>query len=893
MNNLLDIPFSLIALIGLLLLSLPAPAQTVITGRVTTKGEAVVDAQVMALNPADSTVLAYSFTEEGGQYRLSFTSSIPRVLLTAFGMEIKRTYREIENRSQTVDLEAEPQVYELREAEVQATKIHIAGDTLRYDVSAFEKQGDMVIGDVLKRMPGITVDPGGLIRYQGRPINKFYIEGSDVLLGRYGMATENISSKDVEEVQVMQNHQPVKALEDLVPSQEAALNLLLRDSAKGTWLAHGEAKAGLELPSRLAYEGSLVGMYFTKPRQHIYSLKANNSGRDILSELRSFTTSSPLPYLTLTSLVLPETPPLDPERYRDNETQAVGLTNLWKVGVEREVNGNLIYTHDRDRRRGSSQTIYYLPGGEEQLIDEEIATTGQEHHLEGELRYNRNSSDTYFNNLTELRASWRTDDGWVRTPDEISQELRDRSFTAQNTTHVVRRGEGMNAWEIYWQSAAASEPHRLRVSPGLYGERLGLPVSYGALAQEVRHSAILSNLRLSLLAPLRSKSHRTTLSPSIRINGLHQRLSSEMSAEGETGETLPLPMPEQYRNDLAFSRLYAEAAVDLRTKWRRGRLFFYLPLGYRYTALQEQEGEALFRRGKLRFDPQVVLEYYPHIDVKLTISGSIYTTDPGLTDLYSGYILRDYRRLQRYDADPYTARVYDGRLKGEYKNVFDMFFASGEIGYSHFTSDVISSLSLDGPLAVSRRVALPNSVDDLTADLRASKSYYYHAINLSLRLMGGLGRGQLLRQETLMDYHSQSVGVEAKGDGKVIGDILLLAYRTRWQAYRMRSGEEPWTDPVHSLSQRLTLTWTPTKSFSLESSVDHYYHNLTSGRKNFLLADIGLRYSTSRVHYTLDWTNIFNTGAYTDATLSDLISYSRSYTIRPMRIMIGIRLKLL
>lgn len=55
------------------------------------------------------------------------------------------------------------------------------GDTLSYLVGAYQEQGDRVIGDVLKRMPGIEVSNDGGIKYNGKAIRKFYVEEMDLL----------------------------------------------------------------------------------------------------------------------------------------------------------------------------------------------------------------------------------------------------------------------------------------------------------------------------------------------------------------------------------------------------------------------------------------------------------------------------------------------------------------------------------------------------------------------------------------------------------------------------------------------------------------------------------------------------------------------------------------
>lgn len=103
----------------------------------------------------------------------------------------------------------------IKEIIVKAPKVRVQGDTITYDVRLFSKEGDRSIGDVLRRMPGIKTNENGQVSYNGTPINRFYIENSDMLEGQYGLATNNISNKEVGSVEILQNHQPVKALEGI------------------------------------------------------------------------------------------------------------------------------------------------------------------------------------------------------------------------------------------------------------------------------------------------------------------------------------------------------------------------------------------------------------------------------------------------------------------------------------------------------------------------------------------------------------------------------------------------------------------------------------------------------------------------------------------------------
>ena len=48
---------------------------------------------------------------------------------------------------------------------------------------------------------------------------------------QYALASENLSADKVKEVQVLENHQAIKSLRDVSFSEQAAINLVLKDEA--------------------------------------------------------------------------------------------------------------------------------------------------------------------------------------------------------------------------------------------------------------------------------------------------------------------------------------------------------------------------------------------------------------------------------------------------------------------------------------------------------------------------------------------------------------------------------------------------------------------------------------------------------------------------------------
>ena len=168
--------------------------KTVIEGTVLDAQGKSVDAYVTVAPKGTGNILGFADTDAKGHYKLEFTTQADSVTVTASGLAIGNQVKVVANRSQRLNFRVREQAVQLKEVSVRAQKIRQNGDTLNYLVGAYQQQGDRVIGDVLKRMPGIEVSQSGGIKYNGKSIKKFYVEEMDLLQGRYGLATNNILS---------------------------------------------------------------------------------------------------------------------------------------------------------------------------------------------------------------------------------------------------------------------------------------------------------------------------------------------------------------------------------------------------------------------------------------------------------------------------------------------------------------------------------------------------------------------------------------------------------------------------------------------------------------------------------------------------------------------------
>ena len=169
-------------------------AQQIITGKIHNRQhESIVSASVLIQDTAGIQTLAFSISDNNGGYKLIIPANVSgqvKIRMRALNHEIVEKY--IPAQTAIFDFTLIEKAEVLPEIMVKPDPIVRSGDTLKYNVSAFATSSDRSIEDVIKNMPGLSVSNEGKISYQGRVLEKLYIEGLDLLEGKYAFATKNL-----------------------------------------------------------------------------------------------------------------------------------------------------------------------------------------------------------------------------------------------------------------------------------------------------------------------------------------------------------------------------------------------------------------------------------------------------------------------------------------------------------------------------------------------------------------------------------------------------------------------------------------------------------------------------------------------------------------------------
>lgn len=858
-------------------------AQTTISGEVLNeKKQPVFNASVMLLRVTDSLPMAYTFTDEKGHYQLVTQSEEAKLLIAVYGFNLKRQFKEVENKTQTVDFTVQEEALQLKEVSVKSEKIWGGNDTVNYVVDAFRDTTDIVIADVLKKMPGIEVKDDGKVEYKGKPISKFYIENMDMLQGRYNLATTSIAASDVASVQVMENHQEVRALQNIQFSDNVALNIKLKENAKGTFALMADLGAGWA--DSLQYEGGLTGMYFAKRNQFLGTLKANNSGTNLVD-------NENVTVYPMASMVKPSAPGISGVRHTLNRSQGVTYNSLHKLKNDADISFNLLVGGDRTRKSSESRTLYLLPDDTLSLV-ERMQSLETAKMLEGSVNYNLNKDLDYLkiNVIVSGHRNWG--EGLVDNGELIRQEENYQSLCAKANIHWIRksRRDPESGVEFNSNTSYGTLPYGLQVAPGCFPEVLNGGEDYALTLQNTGFQSFKSENFLRFLTSVVWK--RLRIMPYFNFSMEEQGLNSSLTGQNEDGLTIQFT-ENQFSNDIRWHKYQPAAGAYITYDRRRVNVTLMMPVQLRYLQLDDRIGTASDKQFKVLSQPSLAFRYDFSHNWKVSTKISTYNNTPSLRTLYSGYIMQNYRTLSHYDcplADTYGA---NGSLTFSYKNVLKYIFGDFSVNYNLYHNEVMYAQSFDGNTMAINAVEQPSWGDYLSVSLYAGKGFSWKRLNINAKCSYGWGRSPHLVQNQVATYYNQ--GWNANLTASIaITDYIFFNNKGSWSRFTTSvDGFTAGSQPIVSLIDNANLSVVLPFGLSITPSVE-FYHTRSEGRTdNFVLLDFSLGYTFRKVKLSLDVNNILDTESFVYSYYSGIYGYYSAYSIRPRSIMLSVRFKVI
>ncbi|RYY93318.1 MAG: TonB-dependent receptor, partial [Chitinophagaceae bacterium] len=274
----------LLCLLALLCLGSTAPlfAQGRISGTVrdTAGKQSLENAVVALLHKKDSTLATFTRTDKRGAFQTAPLPPGKYVLLLSFP-KFADLSDEVELGAGDKDLQQlalTPKSLLLNEVIVKAnTAIRIKGDTTEFAADSFAVKEGATVEDLLKRLPGFSVNAKGEVTTQGKRVDKVLVDGEEFFGDDPTMATQNLSARIVDKVQIYDTKTEQQNLTSINSGNEGkTLNIKLKeDKKKGGF---GKLAAGTDFTNFLEAR-ALYNRFVGKKKVSVYGTRSNvNTG---------------------------------------------------------------------------------------------------------------------------------------------------------------------------------------------------------------------------------------------------------------------------------------------------------------------------------------------------------------------------------------------------------------------------------------------------------------------------------------------------------------------------------------------------------------------------------------------------------------------------------------
>lgn len=806
---------------------------------------------VQALS-ADGRPIAFTSSAYDGTFKIMYSAPIDSISFRCMGYESIKLPRNYDFASEVV---LNPKATQLNDVIVEAPDIYAKGDTLVFNVSRYANATDNAIIDVIKRLPGIKVDEDGTIKYQGKPINKFYIDGNDFLEGQYGLATNNISHKDVKSVEVMENHQPIKALEGIDFPEEAGINLKLKEDAKGKWV--GVVKAGSGVQPWL-YDGSLYAMRIAPKVQNILTLRGGNTGWNPDEQMTehdfndmAFTDYSESLWREYIAADIVNNAPLNEKRTRDNLSWLANSITAWKRG-DTSMRFKLNYVGDRLNYSTSLLTDYLSSNIPEFIQNNSLRT--QSHDVSAQFNAQINKRGYFLKDKLTVDALWENSNSAITGSFNLDQRVKRRNLSASNDLKLVKRND-KKLFELTSRNSFYHQPSKLII----FGEE-NTSQSIGATdfrsTTESRYGKLGRFWNFYLNGGFDFNYHRMNATlfgmGTFDNEGIYNSFLTNLYATPQidyerNGWLLSAKLPVKWLHHSVsghhdyinvFPRLYARKKISSKSE-------FSASLAYKLSS------------------PQA----YMNIDVP---------------------VLSDYRNLfianciDRYSNGVATTASY------RYRNPLTSFFANASLTYNYSRTAMISNqLFIDDFVISTYENHIANS-SSWFLNGGISKGLGHSRMVVGLDFNASTSNASAMRDNIVQDDNQQTLSVKPYFKGSIF-KWLSATYDANYGFSRLVIAKNE--NNTHSFNQKLYASILPCDRWEFTAGAEHFLTRFPEGNiENLVLLDASIVWRLSnKIRLSLTANNLLDKRHYQYVTYGTLSRSEHSFQIRPRNILASIQ----
>ncbi len=871
--------------------SITSFSQTIIEGKITTDLKKPIPyINIVIMKKGSDIIKSYTFSKTDGTYRLEIKEK-DDFLITFSGLGYANQVFNISTKTtnfHTINVEMQKKATNIDEVIVTSKKkaINIKNDTIVFVVSRFSNGNEQTVEDLLKKIPGLSINSKGTIKIGNKEIEKLMIDGDDFFGKGYKILSKNMPAYPIEEIEVLKNYSNNRLLKGIEESDKVALNLKLNEKSKRIWF--GNIKSSSNFKNKYELLSNL--MNFGKKNKFYFLTNLNNIGNNVTGNIndliRPFSTNQPgsigdkqraRNLIDLSSTVLK----FKKHRTNFNNAEFLSLNAIFNPTENLKIKTLGFFNWDeQDFFRNSVHNVTSNGISFTNTEDYKLRNKKTIGFAKIDLTYNISKtkmikSITKYNSGNTNKKSNLVFNG-IATIEKLhsNNTLFDQKITYSNKLKEKK------VFLFTGRFIAEKIPQNYSVNQFFYQDLFPSFTSANNVLQESKNQMQFIGFEAHLLD---RKKNNGLLELQFGNEFRKDKLNTTYTL---FENTTILEIPSNFQNNT----IYQHNDLYFKTKYRHkiknfaitGKLDFH-------QLFNKLKFNVSLKNQRLFFvNPSIDLDWKINDKNKIKSSYSYNTTNAKILDVYNNYLLTGFRSFTKGTGTFNQLNASTLFCSYQLGNWSDQFFANTFIFYSKNFDFFSSNTLINQNFTQSEKIIIK---DREFLSVTSKINYYFNKIASNLKINLGYSKSNyknIINNSDLREVKSNNYnyGLELRSGFKGVFNYHI---GTKWNTTKIETAtiNNSFTNNISFFD----LSFVFNDKFDVQFQTERYFFgNLNNKNNTYYFLDFDTRYIIKKNKLTLAilGKNLFNTETYKTFSINDISTSTTEYRLLPRHLLLKV-----
>lgn len=366
-----------------------------------------------------------------------------------------------------------------------------------------------------------------------------------------------------------------------------------------------------------------------------------------------------------------------------------------------------------------------------------------------------------------------------------------------------------------------------------------------------------------------------------------QQLNSELNITNQTtADTL--------RNDFGFMLAQPYVSANWSYISKKFRASLALPVGYSIQHSRDPLNFGSDHESQPYFTPSLSLWYQIGYQWTLSSSARYSKGFSTIRQLYSGYLLSNYRTIQKNSGAFSGSSSQSYSLSLRYNEPVKSINANIGASYVRMQFDKLQEVDFDDILSIRKTLPYNGYNDAKRISLNFTKGFDRYITKAELQAGYSISTSNQLQQDILLTSESNTYNIMFSLNGKISSLLNCVYYISYSNSKSAMKDAATVTNMgiISSTSQKFQINVFPAKTLILSMDMSYSQSTTTGNLPSTFFMDLWAQYKFKRWEFNIHWNNILNANEYIIAYYGDFYSSVNAYELRPSNIILSVRFSL-